>query len=217
MKQTIYILTLAFGLWSCNNNTGEKTTVQNLVDTLQTFSADKSQQDNIYIKDKSQYDQAFINGLADFKEQIKLIDNYIITNTDTTYFPEDLALNKKTTFTASKGNNKFFLTVTRTNLTNINYEFKLIDKDNNIIDSKTGKAILTSGVFLAPEGEPDFETGDSFFSNEYKMNNEKVWVVIKIGMDKDYEGKKRAKIIFGHIEKLKMTESIMESPILRIE
>ena len=63
MKQTIYILTLAIGLGSCNNQTAEKSADKNSVDTSQTVSVDKQQQD-IYIKDKSQYNQAFIDGLA---------------------------------------------------------------------------------------------------------------------------------------------------------
>jgi hypothetical protein len=118
MKQTIYILTLAFGLGSCNNQTTEKAVDKNLVDTLKTVSADKQQLD-IYINNKSQYDQTFIDGLVDYNEPIKLIDNYIVTGNDTTYFPEDLILNKPTTFTAIKENNKYVLTVTRTNLTNL--------------------------------------------------------------------------------------------------
>lgn len=216
MKQTIYILILVLGLWSCNNKTTEKTFDNNTVDTLKTLLADKQPQ-NIYIKDKSQYDQTFIDGLSEYHEPIRLIDNFMLIGSDTTYFPDDLALDKKTTFTASKDNNKFLLTVTRSNLTNINYEFQLLDKDNSIIDSKSGVAILASGFFLAPEGEDDPETGDSFFSNEYRIDNEKVWIVIKIGMDKNYEGKKRAKIIYGHVVNSKMTEPVTESPILRIE
>ncbi|GAB4349007.1 MAG: hypothetical protein OHK0038_28030 [Flammeovirgaceae bacterium] len=95
MKKTIYILTLAFGLGSCNNQTTEKVVDKNSVDTLKTASADKQQLD-IYIKDKSQYDQTFINGLANYNEPIKLIDNYIITGQDTTSFPTDLILRETT-------------------------------------------------------------------------------------------------------------------------
>lgn len=216
MKQTVYILTLVFGLWSCDNQTAEKAADKKSVDTLQTVSTDKQQQD-IYIKDKSQYDQAFIDGLADYKEPIKLIDNYIVTGKDTTYFPDDLILNKPTTFTAIKDNNKYLLTVTRINLTNLIYKFQLTDNDNKTLDTKSGKAILGSTFFFAPEGEPDPETGNSFVSNEYRMKSENIWLVINIGMDKEYEGKKRAKIFYGKIHKSKMTQPTMESPILRTE
>jgi hypothetical protein len=216
MKHTIYILTLAFGLGSCNNQTTEKAVDTNSVDVLKTVSADKQQLD-IYIQDKSQYDQTFIDGLAEYNEPIKLIDKYIVTGKDTTYFPDDLVLNKPTTFTAIKDNNKYVLTVTRTNLTNLTYKFQLTDNDNKTLDTKSGKAILGSTFSFAPEGEPDPETGNSFVSNEYRMKNENFWLVINIGMDKEYEGKKRAKIFYGQIHKSKMTEPTMESPILRTE
>jgi hypothetical protein len=216
MKQTIYILTLAFGLISCNNQTTEKAVDTNSVDTSKTVSADK-QHLYIYIKDKSQYDQTFIDGLADYNEPIILIDKYIVTGKDTTYFPDDLVLNKPTTFAAIKDNNKYVLTVTRTNLTNLIYKFQLTDNDNKTLDTKSGKAILDSTFFFAPEGEPDPETGKIFVSNEYRMKNENFWLVIKIGMDKEYEGKKRSKIFYGQIHKSKMTEPTMESPILRTE
>jgi hypothetical protein len=75
---------------------------------------------------------------------------------------------------------------------------------------------LTSGFFLAPEGETDYETNDSFFSNEYKMKNENEWLVIQIG-DEDPNGKKRSKITYGKIENSKMKEFSIQSPILRKE
>lgn len=68
-----------------------------------------------------------------------------------------------------------------------------MDKDNVIIDSKSGLAILASRFFLAPEGEPDPETGISFVSNEYRMENGIFWVDIKIGIHNDYDGKKEPK------------------------
>jgi len=215
VKQTIYILFLTFGLWSCDKQT-EKSIESISVDTLQTDSVDKKQS-KIFIKDKSKYDQTFIDGLSEYNEPIKLIDNFMLFGNDTIYFPEDLTLNEKTTFATMKDSNRFVLSITRTNLTNVNYEFKLIDKDKNVIESKSGIAILGSGFFLGPEGEDDLETGDSFVSNEYRMNSEKIWLVIKIGMDKNYEGKRRAKIFYGQVINSKMTEPVMESPILRKE
>ncbi|MBP9924044.1 MAG: hypothetical protein KBF92_09450, partial [Bacteroidia bacterium] len=93
MRQTTYILTFALGLLSCNNQTTNKYGDNTNINSLQTVvSADKQKQD-IYIKDKSQYDQTFIDGLSDYDEPIKLIDNYILVGKDTTYFPEDLSIN----------------------------------------------------------------------------------------------------------------------------
>lgn len=188
---------------------------QNSVDTLQTDSAEKRLQD-IYIKDKSQYDQTFINGLADFKEQIKLIDNYIITGTDTTYFPEDLKLNTKTTFTASKDNHKFSMTVTRTNFTNINYNFQLLDKDNAVIDSKSGQAILGSGFFLAPEGDIDTEMG-GYGSYEYWDKSNNCYFSARIGIGKDENGKQRAKLNYSCDNKSIKAIDLDECPVLRTE
>lgn len=216
MKQIIYIITLTLGLSSCNNQTTEKAANKNLVDALQTVSTDKQTQ-GIYIKDKSQYDQTFIDGLADYNDLIKLIDNYIVTGKDTTYFPNDLLLNKSTIYTAIKDSNKYVLTVTRTNLTNLTYNFQFTDSDNKILDTKSGQVVLSSYFFFGPEGETDFEANDSFFSNEYRMENDKSWLTIQIGIDKNYSGKKRAKIIYGLIVNSKKKEPIMESPILRIE
>jgi hypothetical protein len=214
MKQTIYILTLTFLLLSCSGKT-RKTVDTKSVDILQTISADKKQSD-IYIKDKSQYDQSFIDGLSDFKEQIKLIDNYIITGTDTTYFPEDLAINKRTTFIASKDNNKFLLTVTRTNLTNINYEFQLIDKDNAVIDSKSGQAILGSGFYLGTEGDIDTEMG-GYGSYEYWDKSNNCWFSARIGIGRDGNGKQRAKLNYSCDDKNKKAIELDECPVLRTE
>ncbi|GAL87538.1 hypothetical protein ATO12_19910 [Sporocytophaga myxococcoides] len=216
MKQIIYILTLAFGLYGCNNKTTEKATDQNLGDTLQTISADKPNLE-IYIKDKSQYDQTFINGLADYNEPIKLIDNYIITGKDTTYFPEDLNLNKETTFKATKDINKYVLTVTRNNLTNLTYTFKLIDKDNKTVDTKSGKAILGSMFFLASEVDEDSETGDGYGSCEYWDKSNDCWFAIRIGIGKDDNGKLRAMLKYGCDDKNKQTLNLDECPTLRTE
>ena len=216
MKQTIYILILAFGLGSCNNQTTEKAVDKNSVDTLKTASADKQQLD-INIKDKSQYDQTFIEGLANYNEPIKLIDNYIITGQDTTYFPTDLILNKPTIFTAIKDNHKYVLTVTRNNLTNLTYTFKLIDKDNKTVDTKSGKAILGSMFFLASEIDEDSETGDGYGSCEYWDKSNDCWFAIRIGIGKDDNGKLRAMLKYGCDDKNKQTLNLDECPTLRTE
>jgi hypothetical protein len=106
MKHIVYIL--ALGLWSCNNQKEVKTLEINSVDTLKTVSADIQQQ-SIYIKDKSQYNQTFINELTNayHNESIKLIENFIIVGNDTTQFPTELEINKKTVFTGIR-NNKFY-------------------------------------------------------------------------------------------------------------
>ncbi len=215
MKQTIYILTLTLLLLSCSGKT-RKTVDTKSVDTLQTISADKKQSD-IYIKDKSQYDQSFIDGLSDYKEPIKLIDNYILTGKDTTYFPNDLSLNKATTFKATKDNNKFVLTVTRTNLTNLTYNFQLTDKDNKTVDTKSGKAILGSMFFLASEMDEDSQSGDGYGSSEYWDKTNNCWFSIRIGIGLDNNGKQRAMLTYGCEDKNKQSLKLKECPTLRTE
>lgn len=208
-------MTLVFGLGSCNDPTKENSAEKNSFDTLQTVLADKQQQ-GIYIKDKSQYDQTFIDGLADYNEPIKLIDNYIITGVDTTYFPNDLSLNIPTIFKASKDGNKYLLTVTRINLTSLTYEFQLSDKDNNTIDTKSGKATLFSAFFLGPEGDVDTESG-GYGSQEYWDKANDCWLSLRIGIGADNNGKKRAKVTFGCEDKSKQTLDLDDCPVLRTE
>jgi hypothetical protein len=215
MKQTIYILTLTLFLLSCSGKT-RKTVDTKSIDTLQTISADKKQTD-IYIKDKSKYDQSFIDGLSVYNEPIKLIDNYILTGKDTTYFPSDLSLNKATTFKASKGNNKFVLTVTRTNLTNLTYNFQLTDKDNKTVDTKSGKAILGSMFFLGSEMDQDSQAGDGYRSSEYWDKTNDCWFSIRIGYGKDKNGKQRAMLTYGCEDKNKQSLKLVECPTLRTE
>ena len=216
MKRTLCILTLAFGLWSCDNKQAEKTADQNSVNTLQIVSADKPKLE-IYINDKSQYDQTFIDGLANYNEPIKLIDDYILTGHDTTYFPKDLNLNEETTFKANLDNNKYVLTVTRTNLTNLTYKFQLIDKDNKTVATKSGKAILSSMFFLASEVDEDSETGDGYGSCEYWDKSNDCWFTIRIGIGKDDNGKHRAMLNYGCEDKKKQTLNLDECPTLRTE
>jgi hypothetical protein len=214
MKQTFYIL-IALGFWGCNTQPTEKNVEKKLADSVQTISVNKQRED-FYFIDKSQYDKTFLDGLAEFNEPIELIDNYILTGTDTTYFPEDLILNKKTTFSAVNDSNKFYLTVTRTNLTNINYEFQLLDKDNRIIVSKLGKAILSSGFFLATESDIDTEMG-GYGSNEYWDKSNNCWFSARIGIGKDGNGKQRAKLNYSCDDKNKEAINLDECPVLRTE
>ena len=216
MKQTIYILTFAFGLWSCNDKTAEKTADQNSVNTLQTVSADKHQQERT-IKDKSQYDQSFIDGLSEYNEPINLEENYILVGQDTVYFPEDLELNKETIFKGIKDKKNFVLSVTRTNLTNLTYNFQLTDKDNKTIDTKSGKAILGSMFFLASEIDEDSQTGDGYGSCEYWDKTNDCWFSIRVGIGKDDNGKQRAMLNYGCNDKSKQTLNLDECPTLRTE
>lgn len=215
MKQTIYLLAFVFGLSSCNNQTTKKTADQNSVDTLQTVSADKQRAD-IYIKDKSQYDQTFIEELSEFNEPIKLIDNYVLIGQDTVYFPEELQLNKEIIFKGTKELKNFALTVTRTNLTSLNYNFQLFDKDTKLINNKSGKATMGALFFLGSETDDDDETGEAYLSVEYWDNSPNGSFAIRIG-EKDDNGKLRAKIKLYCKDHKSKNIDLDDNPTLRTE
>lgn len=215
MKQIIYILTLAFGLWSCNNQTKEKTVDKSLSDTLQNVTTDK-QTSETTIKDKSQYDQSFIDGLSEYNEPIKLIENFILVGQDTVYFPEDLQLNKETVFKGTKDQKNFVLNVTRTNFTSLNYTFQILDKDNKVVNNKSGKATLGSYFFFGSETDDDDETGEGYLSTEYGDNSAGCSFAIRIG-EKDDNGKLRAKIkLYCEDNKAKNID-LDDNPTLRTE
>ena len=216
MKKTIYIIFIFLGLISCNNKNTKEVSDTSALETKQSIAEDKKQ-DKIYIKDKTQYDQSFINGLSEYNEPLKLIENCVLVGKDTIYFPEDLKLNKKTIFKGTNKKFKFELMVARTNYTNINYEFKLTDKNNKIADSKSGKAILGSLFFLAPEGDDDLEMNDGYGSYEYWDNANNCSFSIRIGIGLDGNGKQRAKIIYGCKDKNKQKIDLDECPTLRTE
>ncbi|MGB3527231.1 MAG: hypothetical protein WBB32_14815 [Flavobacteriales bacterium] len=215
MKQTIYILTLAFGLVSCNNQTTEKTVDKNSVDTLQTVPEDK-QKLEINIKNKSQYDQSFIDGLSEYNEPVKLMDNYILIGQDTVYFPEELQLNKETIFQGNKDQKKFVLSVTRTNLTSLNYHFQILDKDSKAINNKSGRATLGSLFFLGSETDDDDETSDAYLSVEYWDNASDCSFAIRIG-EMDENGKLRVKIKLFCKDNKSKNIGLDDTPTLRTE
>ncbi|MGX7666723.1 hypothetical protein [Flavobacterium pedocola] len=216
MKYLFYAVTITFVFWSCEKQSTKSTTNKKPVSATQIVST-KEQPQDIYIKDKSQYDPEFIKGLASYTQPIKLVDNYILTSNDTTYFPTDLILNKKTVFQGTKDNNKFILAVTRSNLTNLNFEFQLLDKENKIIDSKSGKAILGSLFFFASEIDTDDESGDGYGSSEYWYKTGDCWFSIRIGFELDDNGKQRAKLNYGCEDKNKPALNLDDCPTLRSE
>ncbi len=215
MKQTLYIFILAFGLWSCNNQTKEKNVAKSSVDTLQNVTTDKQKQETT-IKDKSQYDKSFIDGLSEYNEPIKLIENFILVGQDTVYFPEDLYLNKETIFKGTKDKKNFVLSLTRTNLTSLNYTFQILDKDFKTINNKSGRATLGSLFFLGSETDDDDETGDGYLSVEYWDNSADCSFAIRIG-EKDDNGKLRAKIKLYCKDNNLKNIGLDDNPTLRTE
>jgi hypothetical protein len=215
MKHIVYIL--ALGLWSCNNQKEVKTLEINSVDTLKTVSADIQQQ-SIYIKDKSQYNQAFINELTNayHNESIKLIENFIIVGNDTTQFPTELEINKKTVFTGIRNNKFYELILIRKNLTEIVFTFFIRNNEDEIkLPIKEGTATLGALFFLASEVDEDEVTAEVYGSSEYWKKDGNCWLSIRVGISKDKNGENRAKISFGCEEKSSQHLTLDECPTLR--
>jgi hypothetical protein len=214
-KQTIYILTLTLILLSCSGKTRKLADTKS-ADLLQTVLTDKKQPD-IYIKGKSLYDQTFIDGLSDYNEPIRLIENYIITGKDTTYFPDAFPLNKPIVFKGTKADDNYLLTVTGTNFTNLIYNFKLTGKDDKTLFAKSGKSILGSLFFLASEMDEDIQTGEGYASCEYWDKTKDCWFAIRISYYKDKNGKLRAKLTYGSEDKSGRSLKLEECPTLWTE
>ena len=214
MKKTIYLITLFVLLIGCNNHKEIKTN-NNSTDTTQKIATNKSHK-NIFIKDESLYDKAFIEGIEEYKEQIKIIDNYIITGTDTTYFPNDLLLNKDTHFKGKKDANYYLLTVKRINLTTIIYNFEII-KNNETVSSKTGKAIINSMFFIASEMDEDTKFNEGYGCYEYADNSNECSFYIRIGIGLDDNGKHRASLNLKYNDKKNEHLNIDNCPTLRTE
>lgn len=215
MKVKIYIITLVFVFCGCNNQTIETDFKKPIIDTLQSALVNKQSQ-QIYIKDKSLYNKRFIEGILEFKEPIKLIENYILLEQDTIYFPEDIPLQKEILFQGKRGYKSFVLDLVRTNITTLNYNFRLFDDNNRkVLINKSGYAILGSMFFLASETDTDDKTGEEYLSNEYWDKSPSCSFAIRIG-EKDDNGKLRAKVKLSFKNDTSKNIELNDNPTLRI-
>lgn len=176
-----------------------------------------SQPSNVSVKDKSQYDQSFIEGLARFKKPVRLVDNFIIAEGDTTHFPEILALKREVIFKGKKNDQQFVLTISRINLTTLPYSFRLTNSSGKSVIIKSGKAILGSMFFLGCEVDIDDLTGEGYSSYEYWDQSKEYVLSIRVGMTKDNSEKLRAKISYGGNSKSVKGIDLNECPTLRVE
>lgn len=213
MKKSILSLMVSFGIWSCEKQNQNMISSESSVDTSQNLTTESV---NIDPVNYLHYNQKFIDGLSEYNEPIKIIENYLLVGQDTVYFPEELPLNKKTSFKGTKNSNDFVLNLTRTNLTNLIYDFEVVDKNSEKINSKSGVAILGSHFFVASEADEDDVTGDGYLSVEYEDNSDDCTFSLRIG-EEDENGKLRAKIILFCKEGDLKNINLEDSPTLRIE
>lgn len=215
MKKTVFVAMITLGVWSCYSQPS-KTEVKSGTEPLKTGTTNTGQS-NIFIKDPSQYDKIFIQGLYNYTDPLQLIDNHIISEGYTYWFPEDLQLNRTIVFKASRDKKNFLLSATRTSLTNLSYSFKLTNEKNKIIKSKSGKAVLGSMFFFGSEMDEDSETGEGYSSYEYWDNSGDCWFSLRIGHGNTPNEKQKAKITYGCEDKNKPILELEECPTLRAE
>jgi hypothetical protein len=205
MKQAFVLTAVLLSLAACTN---EKSAENGQAANDTTEKAEAAPE----VNDKSLYDPAFLAGLAD--QQVILKDNYILLGPDTVYFSEDLPLNKATVFKATKGNNNFLLTLTRINLTSLNYDFRLTDKSDKAVMTRSGKATLGSQFYLGAETDEDELLGEAYLSTEYWDNSDGCSFSIRVG-EKDQNGQLRARLTLDCNDLSKKNFDLYEGPTLR--
>ncbi len=174
-------------------------------------------QSKIFVKDRSHYSQIFIDQLSTYSEPVSLVDEYVVTGTDTTYFPKDLALKSWMLFKAAKGDLVYLIDVSRLNLTDLDYRFRVIDKDGATVFTKMGRAVLAATFFLAAEMDEDIEMDESYGSNEYWDKTDECAFSIRVGIGRDDKGRNRLSLTYSCLENNTHAFDLGEIPILRTE
>ena len=95
----------------------------------------------VVVHDTTLYDEAFVAGLSWQQEPIELLDNNIISGSDTFHFPADPKMNRTYRFHGKAGNDRYDLTVIRTRFTTLEYSLKNTNSKNFSV-TKNGRATL---------------------------------------------------------------------------
>lgn len=208
MKKQLTTICFAILLLACNSekNKSQSTNSNNL---------DHQTESNlIKITDISQYDPLFIEGLKEYENPIILNENYIEIENEKVTFPEVLSLQKPTIFTGNDKQYNYKLILNRQNLTNVNYEFVLTDKNGKNIDQISGTAILPSLFFLGADSFED-ESNESHLAVVYNDFKKDKWVNIMVASSVDNHLHYLAKISYGNETENSTIFELEDSPILR--
>lgn len=208
---TISISILTIGLTSCNTLPDKEPT------TTDSLSTSGQTRGNVFIEDESKYGKAFIDELVavNYEQTIKLTDNYMIVGPDTLIFPDPLPLNTSKVFKADKDNKHYELTITRTNLTNINFKFELSDNKKKVLHTETGEGVLGSLFFLGAESDEDNRTQEAYDVLEYRSTKDDCFFSARI--ESENVAGQRAKVSFGCSDISKPAIGLEESPVLKAE
>lgn len=213
--KNLVLSVMILNLVSCGNRNSQN--IHPTSASLQTIST-IDRKSKIIIDDPSNYSKVFLDEFtaSNSKESIQLIGNTIIVGSDTTSFPGSLAIDKTYTFKAIKDNQQYELKVKRMNLTTLNFNFNLYENDHLLYADK-GDAHLGARFYLASEMDQDEQNGEGYGSYEYWQRKDDCWLSIRIGMDKDRNGKERAKVTFGCNDPSKRSLDCGHCPTMRTE
>lgn len=190
----IYALLLSLMLFSCGKEPKEEQLPE--TDTAPQPDTVRKAEQKVIISDKSLYSQEFISEIEDlnYPSPLKLERNYLVTEGDTVYFPEELKLSKDYRFTAFTDSHFYQLAVKRINLTSIEYDLAVFEKEKQILTSN-GVGHLGAGFFLGSETDEDDETGEGYLSIEYSSTGKDAYS-IRVG-EPDGQGRLRAVVTGG--------------------
>lgn len=190
MKKTLVLLILLV-LASCGKDPKNEQAEETLPEPTAADSV-PTEESSLYIKDRSLYSQGFLAGLDEegYSTPLKIIDNYVVVEGDTVYFPAELKQNQDYRFTGFTDTHFYQLVVKRINITAIEYDFAVFQKEKPIYSSK-GRADLNSYFFLAAESLEDSDTGTAYGAHEYSKIEGDCGFVVTIGT-RDDEGRLRA-------------------------
>ena len=207
------ILVMLFGAMGCNSPSN-KQSAQDAVDTTQEALSDKKPKERIYIADRSLYDDAFVTVISTYPDTLQLIDDYVVVGRDTTYFPTVLELDREIIFQGKNKNYNVWLTVTRTSLTNLMYQFKLTGNNNKVIDTKSGTALIGM-FFLGDEIDIDLERNEGYASTVYWDRSDDYLFSIRIENEPENSSIIRAMVHYRYKDQSKKHLEIQDCPTLR--
>lgn len=137
----------------------------------------------IYIKNKTLYSKDFVDEMlsSNYPFPIKVINNCIIVNNDTIYFPNDLDLNKEYIFNATDENQYHILTLKRINLSTINYIFNIYENEK-LVYSNEGEANMNIYFFVDSYFPENCKTTEYYDATEYYNKKCENGVIFAIGI-----------------------------------
>ena len=202
----LYFIALV-ALAACGGNQAKKT---------EGVVTDTTADERLYIKDKLQYTEEFIENVRgqQLPEKIWLIDSAMIVGKDTAIFPTILKPGKLYTFKGKQGRNMYVLTAIRINYSSVDYDFSLTENGMTKYLNK-GQATISPRFYIAAENDSDEEEGDNYGAVEYIKEESGCFFTIRIGLDKDGKGRLRAKISSACQDKSKNDVALNDCPVMR--